>query len=44
MEALQKALREDSERAEFFRNFAPFAGVLDRREHRIVDEICAFAH
>jgi hypothetical protein len=44
MEVLLKALREDSERAEFFRNFAPFAGVLDSREHRIVDEICAFAH
>jgi len=44
MEALLEALREDSERAEFFRNFAPFAGVLDSREHRIVDEICAFAH
>ena len=44
MEALLKALREDTERAEFFRNFAPFAGVLDRREHEIVDEICAFAH
>jgi hypothetical protein len=44
MEALQKALREDSERAEFFRNFAPFAGVLDKFELRIVDEICAFAH
>jgi len=44
MEALLRALREDSERAEFFRNFAPFAGVLDRREHEIVEEICAFAH
>ena len=44
MEALLKALREDTERAEFFRNFAPFAGVLDRREHEIVDDICAFAH
>ena len=44
MEALLKALREDNERAEFFRNFVPFAGVLDRREHEIVDEICAFAH
>ena len=44
MEALLKALREDNERAEFFRNFAPFAGVLDKFEHRIVDEICAFAH
>jgi hypothetical protein len=41
---LQKALREDTERAEFFRNFAPFAGVLHRAEHQIVDEICAFAH
>jgi hypothetical protein len=41
---LQGALREDSERAEFFRNFAPFAGVLNPAEHRIVDEICAFAH
>jgi hypothetical protein len=44
MEALLKALREDNERAEFFRNFAPFAGVLDKFELRIVDEICAFAH
>ena len=44
MEALQNALREDSERAEFFRNFAPFAGVLNSSEHSIVEEICAFAH
>jgi hypothetical protein len=44
MEALLWALREDGERADFFRNFAPFAGVLDVEEHRIVDEICVFAH
>jgi len=44
MEALLRALRDDGERADFFRNFAPFAGVLTTAEHRIVDEICAFAH
>lgn len=44
MGVLLNALREDSERAEYFRNFAPFAGVLDRREHEIVYGICAFAH
>ncbi len=44
MEVLLRALREDSERAVFLRNFAPFAGVLDQGEHEIIDEICAFAH
>ena len=44
MEALLMALREDSERAEFFRNFAPFAGVLDTKERRTVSEISPFAH
>jgi hypothetical protein len=44
MAALLRALREDGERADFFRNFAPFAGVLNVEEHRIVDEICVFAH
>jgi len=44
MEALLRALRDDGERADFFRNFAPFAGVLTTAERRIVDEICAFAH
>jgi hypothetical protein len=32
------------ERAEFFRNFAPFAGVLDTKERRTVSEISPFAH
>jgi hypothetical protein len=44
MQALLRALREDGERADFFRNFAPFAGVLSNDEHGIVGEICAFAH
>ncbi len=44
MESLLKALREDSERAEFFRNFAPFAGVLTNTERRTVSEISSFAH
>lgn len=44
MKALLNSLREDSERADFFRNFAPFAGVLDEREHKSIEEICAFAH
>jgi hypothetical protein len=39
-----KARCEDSERAEFFRNFAPFAGVLDTKERRTVSEISSFAH
>ncbi len=43
-EGLLKALREDSERAEFFRNLAPFAGVLDTKERRTVSEISSFAH
>jgi hypothetical protein len=44
MEAYLKALREDSERAEFFRNFAPFVGVLDTKARRTVSEISPFAH
>jgi hypothetical protein len=38
------SLREDSERAEFFRNFALFAGALDTKERRTVSEISPFAH
>lgn len=44
MEALLKALREDSERAEFFRNFAPFAGVLTNTERRPLILECSFSH
>ena len=44
MEALLMALREDSELAECFRNFAPFAGVLDTKERRTVSEISPFSH
>jgi hypothetical protein len=39
-----KVLREDGEQADFFRNFAPFAGVHSKDEHGIVAQICAFAH
>jgi hypothetical protein len=44
IEVLLKALRDDSERAEFFRNFAPFAGVLDTKKRWTVSEISPFAH
>jgi hypothetical protein len=44
MEALLKALREDTERAEFFRNFAPFAGVLTNMERRPLILECSFSH
>ena len=44
MEVLLKALREDSERAEFFRNFAPFAGVLTNTERRPLILECSFSH
>ena len=44
MEALLKALREDSERAEFFRNFAPFAGVLTTAERRPLILECSYNH
>ena len=44
MEALLKALREDSERAEFFRNFAPFAGVLTTAERRPLILECSYSH
>jgi hypothetical protein len=44
MEALLMALREDSERAEFFRNFAPFAGVLTNTERRSLILECSFSH
>jgi hypothetical protein len=42
--AVLKALREDSERAEFFRNFAPFAGVLTNTERRPLILECSFSH
>lgn len=41
---LQRALREDSEEAEFFRNFAPFAGVLTTEERRPLILECSFSH
>lgn len=44
MEALLKALREDTERAEFFRNFAPFAGVLTTTERRPLILECSYSH
>ena len=44
MEALLKALREDSESAEFFRNFAPFAGVLTTAERRPLILECSYNH
>jgi hypothetical protein len=44
MAALLRALREDGERADFFRNFAPFAGVLTTEEGRVINEICPWGH
>jgi hypothetical protein len=44
MADLQRALRENSERAEYFRNFAPFAGVLTTAERRPLILECSFSH
>ena len=44
MEALLAALREDSEQAEHFREFAPFDGVLKTMERRPFILQCAFMH
>jgi hypothetical protein len=44
MQALLKALREDGEQADFFRNFAPFAGVLTTEERRPLILECSFSH
>jgi hypothetical protein len=44
MQALLKALREDGEKADFFRNFAPFAGVLTTEERRPLILECSFSH
>lgn len=44
MSALVGLLREDSERAEFERNFAPFAGVLTSKEVNSFFDECAYAH
>jgi hypothetical protein len=44
MEVLLRALREDGERAEFFRNFAPFAGVLTTAERRPLILECSYSH
>lgn len=44
MAYLQSALLEDTERAEFFRNFAPFAGVLTTAERRPLILECSFSH
>jgi hypothetical protein len=44
MEVLLNALREDSERAEYFRNFAPFAGVLTTAERRPLILECSYSH
>ena len=44
MELLLSALREDSERAGYFREFAPFDGVLTTLERRPFILQCAFQH
>jgi len=44
MRELLAALREDSERAEHFREFAPFAGLLSRSEMIEILRPCAYAH
>lgn len=42
--ALLALLREDAERAEFERNFAPFAGVLTAADRRPFILECSYAH
>ena len=44
MESLLAALREDSEQAEHFREFAPLAGILSHNEILEILRPCAFAH
>lgn len=44
MQSLLVALREDGERAEHLREFAPFAGILSNREITELLELCAYAH
>lgn len=44
MVALLAILREDSEEAEFEREFAPFAGVLSTVERRPFYLSCSYAH
>lgn len=44
LQTLLALLREDSERAAFEREFAPFAGVLTTEEVAGFYDKCAFAH
>jgi hypothetical protein len=44
MQSLLRLLREESEQADYLRNFAPFAGVLSTAERRRFIEQCAFTH
>ena len=44
MDLLLSALREDSEQAAHFREFAPFAGVLSHSEMIEILKPCAYAH
>lgn len=44
MQALLAALRDDNEKAEHLREFAPFAGILTAAERRPFILECAFTH
>jgi hypothetical protein len=41
---LLQALREDSEDAEFHREFAPVPGILSKAERREFSRECAYSH
>ncbi len=44
MQSLLAALREDNEKAEHLRDFAPFAGILSKPEIVEILRPCAYAH
>lgn len=44
MQSLLAALREDGEKAEHLRGFAPFAGILSKPEIVELLQPCAYAH
>jgi len=44
MQSLLAALREDSEKADHLRGFAPFAGILSKPEIVELLRPCAYAH
>ncbi|HEY5793159.1 MAG TPA: hypothetical protein VIS74_07660 [Chthoniobacterales bacterium] len=44
LRALLELLQEDSERADYLRGFAPFAGILSTQERRPFIRECAYVH